>query len=152
MGKKRNRPGVAAPERKMDNERQPSPSSNDILPQETPAVNCGFIESILPTGKENAVSTADLLKITGLSDRRTLQQIIERERRNGALILSRSSSPGGYYLPANQEELETFYRVNRAKALSTLRTLKPARLALKDGQWKRSSGGNTSATQESKKL
>ena len=44
------------------------------------------IASILPVGKENAISTADLVKLSGCSSSRELQQHIAYERNHGAII------------------------------------------------------------------
>ena len=98
----------------------------------------GEIEKILPIGKENAISTPDLVRLIGVGNSRTLQAMIERERNDGALILS--SSSGGYYLPASgaqgRQEINAFYRTVYARAVHSLRTLKTARRALRelDGQ------------------
>ena len=44
------------------------------------------IESLLPVGKENAVTTAELVKRSGCSSARELQQKIAYERNHGAVI------------------------------------------------------------------
>lgn len=61
------------------------------------------IASLLPIGKENAISTAELVSITGCTSARELQQYIASERNAGAGICSCSS--GGYFLPANHAEM-----------------------------------------------
>ena len=52
----------------------------------------------------------------------------------GALILSKSGSGGGYYLPddgeAGRREIAAFVRTVNARAVNSLRTLKAARRAL----------------------
>lgn len=98
----------------------------------------GFIESFLLPGESNAIRTDDLLKITGIDSKRTLRRMVEQERRNGALILTGHST--GYFLPgdgaAGKAEIERFYLIQRAKALSLLKTIKSAKEALSeiDGQ------------------
>ena len=96
--------------------------------------NQGFIYSILPHGEENAVSTRDLIALTGYRTARQLQKQIEAERAAGALILS--ASTGGYYLPAagaaGRIELLRYERTLRNRAINTLRTLKAARRALRE--------------------
>ena len=62
----------------------------------------GYIEQLLLPGVENAITTAQLLAATRFRSARDLQQQIERERSAGALILSRSSHGGGYFLPASR--------------------------------------------------
>lgn len=94
----------------------------------------GPIEALLLRGEANAVSTAQLVELTGYGSARQLQKQIEAERANGALILS--STGGGYFLPADREEIRRYELTLRRRALSTLRTLRAARKALRvcDGQ------------------
>lgn len=80
---------------------------------------------ILPTGKENAISTNELAVIMGFGDSRSLQADIAKSRNAGQIILS--STSGGYYLPANDEEVQEFVAVLRARAINTFRALKSAR-------------------------
>ena len=99
----------------------------------------GFVESILlrvgARGASHAIRTVELVRIAGLSDTRTLQAEIERERAAGALILSRSGSPGGYFLPAEGEtgkhEIAVYVSTLRARALNTLRTIRTPKRALR---------------------
>ncbi len=93
-----------------------------------------MIAELLWQGKENAISTQDLLTISGLRSARTMQSVIERERANGALILSTSKNGGGYYLPSDGEkgrmELLEFESTLKSRALNTLKTLGNVRRAL----------------------
>ena len=95
-----------------------------------------IIAELLPHGEENAVTTKELLRLTGYRERRDMTKQIERERLAGALILSKCSDGGGYYLPAEgaagTEELRVFKRTLEARAKSTFRVLKAARSALKE--------------------
>ena len=97
----------------------------------------GFIESFLHHGAENAIATETLLALTGLNLRQ-LRKAVEAERRNGVLILTQPT--GGYFLPgegeAGKAEIQQFYQIQRAKALSLLKTIAAARKALEavDGQ------------------
>ena len=91
-----------------------------------------FIESLLPKGEENALCTADLMKMAGLSDKRALQHIIAQERAHGALILSKGGGRGGYFLAANRDEIAAYEKTLTRRALSTLKTLKTARAALRE--------------------
>ena len=61
---------------------------------------CFPIMDILPVGKENAISTADLVKITGCTSPRDLQERIALERNAGAVICSGSGS--GYWRAKKQ--------------------------------------------------
>lgn len=100
----------------------------------------GFVESILlregARGASHAIRTAELARLAGFSNARGLQAQIEAERGGGALIVSKCSDGGGYYIAGNRAELKAFERTLRRRALGTLRTLKAARLALEvmDGQ------------------
>lgn len=91
------------------------------------------VESILLHGEENAISTADLVALTGAKNVRHLQRQIERERLRGALILS--SADGGYFLPdfgeKGRRELLIFVRTLQRRAFHTLQTLKAANKALR---------------------
>ena len=88
-----------------------------------------MIAELLREGKENRKSFRELQQQTGIKDVRRLRKIIELERRQGALILSCAS--GGYFLPANREEVEQYDRMMRKEAKSILYTLKPCREFLK---------------------
>ena len=80
---------------------------------------------ILGIGKENSISSRKLAVIMGFDSIRTLQADIAKSRDAGQVILS--SSAGGYYLPANDEEIEEFIAVLRARAINTLRAIKSAK-------------------------
>ncbi len=82
-------------------------------------------ESILSKGKENAVSTAALAELLGFRSVRILQKDIEKARESGQLILS--ATTGGYYLPADDREVEEFIATLKSRALMTLRAIKHAR-------------------------
>ena len=81
--------------------------------------------TILPTGKENAISSADLTVLMGFETTRALQSDIARSRDAGQIILS--STQGGYYLPKDDAEIQEFIAVLRARAINTFRALKSAR-------------------------
>ena len=95
----------------------------------------GFVESILlregARGASHALRTVELARLAGFSNARGLQAQIEAERTNGALICSRCSNGGGYYIPGSRAELVAFERTLRRRALGTLRTLKATRRALR---------------------
>lgn len=90
------------------------------------------IESFLPRGAENALSTAYLVQLTGCSSARMLQKAIEAERERGVLILS--ATTGGYFLPdygeKGKREIAEYVRTLQARALNTLKAAKAARKAL----------------------
>lgn len=92
--------------------------------------NSGFtIASLLPVGKDNAISTEDLVNLTGCSSARELQQYIAQERKAGAVICS--STTGGYYLPANHAEMAEFCKTLENRAFNTLVALKSTRRAMR---------------------
>lgn len=90
----------------------------------------GHIEALLQYGEQNAIPARELVKLTGYSSTRTMQTEIEHERAEGALILSKCSEGGGYYLPCSRAEIVRYEKTLRQRALSTLRTLKTAHAAL----------------------
>ena len=100
----------------------------------------GFVEALLLQGEENALTSGELVRLTGFKSVRELQNEIAREREAGALILSSCRGGGGYFLPspgeAGQREISAFVSTLRARAINTLRVLKAAREALEglDGQ------------------
>lgn len=96
------------------------------------ARQAGLIEKLLPRGAKNAIPTAELVRLAGFRSARELQKEIEQERARGALILSRGGSDGGYFLPANRAEIASYEATLRRRALSTLRTLRAARRALRE--------------------
>lgn len=98
--------------------------------------NQGQIESLLSHGEANAIRSADLVSLANLKSQRELRFMIERERADGALILSTCHGHGGYFLPSNdpvqaREEIEAFIRTLHSRAVGTQRALKSARQALR---------------------
>lgn len=87
------------------------------------------IMNLLPVGKENAISTADLVRLMGCKSARDLQERIAYERNHGAVICSGSGR--GYWKPKDRQEIQEFVRTMDARALNTLRAAKSAREALK---------------------
>lgn len=93
-----------------------------------------MVFEMLRKGEANAMTTADLLRMTGLRNARELRTQIAREREEGFLILSSCRGSGGYYLPAEgaegRLEIELFCATLRARAVNTLRALQSARKVL----------------------
>lgn len=94
----------------------------------------GTIEEILKVGKENAISTKDLVRLSGSKSVRHLQQRIAQERENGAIICSGSGQ--GYWLPKNRKEIEDFCETMDKRAKNIFNATKSAKRALNmpDGQ------------------
>lgn len=91
------------------------------------------IYEMLPIGKSKRISSAELVDRIGVKDPRELRKVIHNERAAGKLIASTSDSGGGYYIPDGPDELREFIEYMEGHALSTLKVLKAARAAMKDG-------------------
>ena len=96
----------------------------------------GTVEALLLHGEQNAKPCKELVEALGLHSTRELRARIERERANGALILSTVRGHGGYFLPDLNEregraELRRFIRTVHARAVSSQRMLRTARQALR---------------------
>lgn len=88
-----------------------------------------LIEGLLPVGKENAVTTQELVKMSGCGSARELQQRIAYEREHGAIICSGSGR--GYWKPKNRREIQQFVKTMNARALNTLKAARSAKRALR---------------------
>lgn len=88
------------------------------------------IVDLLPTGKCNAIDSQLLADLLGCKSVRELQSLISAERAAGAVILSTCNDGGGYYLPANDQEVQEFIRTLEARGKNTLLALKSARAYL----------------------
>ena len=67
-----------------------------------------IIADILKNGKENKLSAAAVMQITGICSKRELSEEVRRERLAGCLICSTKTEGGGYYLPKDIEEAQEF--------------------------------------------
>ena len=93
----------------------------------------GVYEHLLP-GKKNALTPEYLTVKCHFSSVRMLQIQIEIERRSGKVILSSTTPPGGYYLPAAGDtiEIRKFIRTLENRGENTLRVLESARELLEE--------------------
>lgn len=91
---------------------------------------CMDYTEILPTGKENAVTTKELVKRLCFSSVRQLQADIARARVEGQIICSKQTEGGGYYLPKDQAELREFLNSMEGRAANIYMAIKAAREAL----------------------
>ena len=84
-----------------------------------------MIYDLLPTGKENAISKEELMRVTGYKESRNLHEQIERERLSGAIILS--STKGGYFKSESPDDIKGWAMpvLSRGK-----KTMQIAKLAL----------------------
>lgn len=81
-------------------------------------MNYQLIVPLLGVGRENAISTADLMQAAGAC-RESLQRRIREDRRKAKTWREYPISceyPGGYYLPKTAEELEDFAETQKRKA------------------------------------
>lgn len=99
-----------------------------------------LIEGLLPFGRDNAVTTQELMRLTGCRTARELQQRIAHERERGAIICSGSGK--GYWRPKDRQEIEQFIKTMKARALNTLKVIRGARQALKVPEGQQSIGGS----------
>lgn len=63
-----------------------------------------LIEPLLPVGKENRISSSELVRLAGCGSVRELQKRIAWEREQGAIICSGCGA--GYWRPANRDEIK----------------------------------------------
>ena len=93
----------------------------------------GVYENLLP-GKENALTPEYLTVKCHFSSVRMLQKQIEAERKAGKVILSNTTPPGGYYLPAAGDtmEIRKFIRTLENRGEKTIRVLESARELLEE--------------------
>lgn len=90
------------------------------------------IYDLLPEGQKNAISRQTLMNVLGMSDR-SLRLAIAAERKAGALILSSTAvEGGGYYRPANSDEIAQFVSSMERRAKATFAAASEARKALKE--------------------
>lgn len=70
--------------------------------------------TVIPTGRDNAISRRELAAGLGHEDR-TIRRMIAEAREQGHPIIS-TSHASGYYMAENDEDIEIFERECRAKA------------------------------------
>lgn len=87
---------------------------------------CDFI----PKGKANAVTREQLRHRLNLPDR-TIRNMIEKARREGALIVNQSDG-AGYYISDDLCDLKRQFRTNRSRAMSILVQQKHLRRKIKE--------------------
>ena len=86
---------------------------------------------MLPTGKENAITTEELVKLSGCGSVRELQKQIAFEREHGALICSGAGR--GYWSPKNFQEIREFVRIMDAKSRNIQKATEGAKKILLQG-------------------
>lgn len=91
-----------------------------------------MIYEFLETGEENSLSPEYIKNVMGFSSIRAVQKQIEYERSQGKVILSSTTSPGGYYLPKDVSEIKRFIKTLENRGGKTLEALSGARKLLKE--------------------
>lgn len=82
----------------------------------------------LRRGRENAIPARQLADMLGIRDTRYLRHLIARERRNGAVILSSTDRLHyGYYLAADQADVDRYISQQAKRAQSTLTSIRSAK-------------------------
>ena len=89
-----------------------------------------MVYEILKVGERNALSPDYLRVVLGFKNNRALQKQIEKERRQGKVILSSTQPPGGYFLPETKQEIRRFIRTLENRGRKTLDALNGARALL----------------------
>lgn len=84
----------------------------------------------IPYGKDRAVTREYLTAKTGLPDRQ-VRKAIEEIRRNHIVLNDQDGK--GYYRSYDLDDIERFYRQERARALAVLYRMKPMRVLLRGG-------------------
>lgn len=94
----------------------------------TKFIDANKILALIPTGKDNAISMEYLSNILGVS-KRDIRQCVLNARLEGNIICG---TQYGYYLPADDSELREYYYYALTRALTTLKSLKTARIKVKE--------------------
>jgi hypothetical protein len=84
----------------------------------------------IPQGRANAVTRRELGLILNLPDR-TIRNMIEDARREGAIIINDGSGIG-YYRSDNLQDLHRQYKMNQSRAMSVLVQQKHLRRRIKE--------------------
>lgn len=83
----------------------------------------------IPHGRDNAITRAELVRLTGLSDRNVRAQISQARRNN---VIINLQDGGGYYRPTERAEIERYAMQEEHRLKSIGWSLKAARDALRE--------------------
>ena len=84
----------------------------------------------IPYGKDRAVTREYLAARTGLPDR-LVRKAIEEARRSHIILNDQDGK--GYYRSYDLDDIDRFYRQERARALAVLARMRPMRVLLRGG-------------------
>lgn len=85
------------------------------------------VDYLLP-GQANAIPARQLADLMGIRSTRYLRNLVERERRNGAVIFSSTDDLyNGYYLPGSPEEVDRYIAQQSKRVKTTMDSLKSAK-------------------------
>lgn len=82
---------------------------------------------LIPKGKEHAISNRELASVLHTT-KRELQRLVLQARLDENIIASGSN---GYYIPQTDEEMMSYYKTQRKRAMTTLSSLRTVRRILK---------------------
>lgn len=85
-----------------------------------PSTDEAVVLSLLRHGREAAVSSTEIMRRTGLSERKIQQVIRDLRMKHGYPIGAAVEEPFGYYIANKQEELADMARALRSRALKVL--------------------------------
>lgn len=90
----------------------------DVLPY-----NYAIVASVLREGKDNAITTKDIMNFTGINDKRSIHEIIEQliVKYGYCIGSSRSGFTKGYYLISSKDELKDTLLTYNAQIQSMLK-------------------------------
>lgn len=92
------------------------------------------ITQFIPHGKENRISTKELMRLTGIRDERTLRSRIRVERLVGARIASTKANGGGYYIPETEKEKTEYLKMMHSEAIAIFVAAKSVKEEKNNGQ------------------
>lgn len=124
---KKNRPCAPTQGRQNRNNRHAQPVNPTFVVYHANRPASSQIEDFIPHGAENAVTTRELSRLTGLHPRR-VTLAVETARKSGFLICSDSRS--GYFLPVTRAEAQRCIRALRSRWKHQARTLAAMERAL----------------------
>jgi len=91
-----------------------------------------YLKSLIPKGRDNAISRSDLCSLMQTSDR-VVRSMIEELRNDGELIISRTNGKGYFYpLPHEISDVEAFEKSMNSRAISCFASSKAARNWIKE--------------------